>query len=251
MSDSRGISTYSTINDDTASTLNDIYLYLGKRTFSFDTAIDTELRASTSCALQFGTQKNLQKGDVIAQSCFLDPHYCPIKALVRLVLRHWQYFASKNISFDGSIPLAPFQLENKQLKIKAAAVTDHIRDAACACFDDIGIDLDELTAQSLRVGGAMALLYTNYDNDQIKLLGRQHLDAMMWYLHYEAQPNLQQFAQKIFNSCHYTFLTSNSVPSRYQFGFSHPRYHQHQIMVRTGTKTPEEVDGPRRLWQQP
>ena len=106
--DSRGISTYSTINDDTASTLNDIYLYLGKRTFSFDTAIDTELRASTSCALQFGTQKNLQKGDVIAQSCFLDPHYCPIKALVRLVLRHWQYFASKNISFDGSIPLAPF-----------------------------------------------------------------------------------------------------------------------------------------------
>ena len=71
-----------TTTDNTAFTLNDVYLYLGKRKLSLATATDTELRAAASRALHFTTQKNLRKGDVIAQSCSLDPQCCPVKALV-------------------------------------------------------------------------------------------------------------------------------------------------------------------------
>ena len=71
-----------TTSDDTAFTLNDVYLYLGKQKLSLAMATDTELGAATSCALHFTTQNNLQKGEVIAQSCSLDSQCCPVKALV-------------------------------------------------------------------------------------------------------------------------------------------------------------------------
>ena len=70
----------------------------------------------------------------------------------------------------------------------------------------------------------MALLCAEFDSDQIKLLGRWHSDAMIRYLHQEAQHILQQISYKMFNSGRYTFLTTNYVPSRYQLGFSYPCY---------------------------
>ena len=152
---------------------------------------------------------------MIAQSCSLDPQCCPVKALVRLILRHWQHFVLNNVPFDESVPLASFYFNNKRLRIKSTKVTKHIRQAATVLFDDTGIDPLELTAQSLRARSAMALLCAHCDTDQIKLLGRWHLDAMMRYLHQEAQPVLLQLARKIFNSGRYTFLTIDSVPVRY------------------------------------
>ena len=132
---------------------------------------------------------------MIAQSCSLDPQCCPVKALVKLILRHWRHFALKNVPFDGSVPLASFYFNNKRLRIKANTVTQHIRQAAVALFDDTGIDPSKLTARSLQAGGAMALLCAHCDTDQIKLLGQWHSDTMMRYLHQEAQPVLQQLAQ--------------------------------------------------------
>ena len=204
-----------TTSDDAAFTLNDVYLYLGKRKLSLATASDTELRAATSCALHFTTQKNLRKGDVIAQSCSSDPRCCPVKALVRIVLRHRAHFTHKNIPFDGTVPLASYYFNNRRLRIKSVTVTEHIREAARACFADTGINAEDLTARSLRAGGAMALLCGRCSADQIKLIGRWHSDAMMRYLHQEAQPVLQQLAKKMFNNGSYTFLTTDSVPSRY------------------------------------
>ena len=112
-----------------------------------------------------------------------------------MILRHRLHFASKNLPFDGSVTLASFYFNNKGLRIKSTTVTQHIRAAATALFDDTGIDPAELTAQSLRAGGAMALLCAHCDTDKIKLLSRWHWDAMMRYLHQEAQPVLQQLAQ--------------------------------------------------------
>ena len=68
--------------DDAAFSLNDVYLYLGKRKLPLATTTDAELKASTSCALHFTTQKNLCKGDVIAQSSSHHSRCCPVKALV-------------------------------------------------------------------------------------------------------------------------------------------------------------------------
>ena len=111
--------------------------------------------------------------------------------MVRLVLLHRNCFASKSILFDGSVLLVSFYFKNKWLRIKSKNVTDHIRHAARACFDNTGINPEELTARSLQAGGAMALLCAEFDSDQIKLLGRWHSDAMIRYLHQEAQHILQ------------------------------------------------------------
>ena len=199
--------------DDAAFSLNDVYLYLGKRKLPLATATDAELKASTSCALHFTTQKNLRKGDVIAQSSSHHSRCCPVKALVRLVLRHREHFRSKNIPFDGTVQLASYYSNNRRLRIRSEAVTVHIKEAARASFHTTGISATDLTARSLRAGGAMALLCGHCDSDTIKLLGRWHSDAMMRYLHQEAQPVLQQLAKKMFNSGRYTFLTTDSVPS--------------------------------------
>ena len=61
----------------------------------------------------------------------------------------------------------------------------------------------------------MALLCAHCNTDQIKLLGQWHSDAMIRYLHQEAQPVLQRLAQKMFKSGRYTFLTTDSVPAMY------------------------------------
>ena len=68
--------------DDVTFILDNVYLYLGKRKLFLATATDNELGAAISCVLYFTTQKNLQKGNVIAQSCSLHKHFCPVKALV-------------------------------------------------------------------------------------------------------------------------------------------------------------------------
>ena len=93
-------------SDNAAFFLNDVYLYLGKRKLPLATAMYTELKAITSCALHFTTQKNLQKGADITQSLSYNFHCYPIEALVRMVLRHMAYFASHNIPFDSRHALA-------------------------------------------------------------------------------------------------------------------------------------------------
>ena len=60
-----------TTSNDAAFTLDNVYLYLGKRKLSLATATDGELRAVTSCAPNFKTKKNLRKRDVIAQCLVL------------------------------------------------------------------------------------------------------------------------------------------------------------------------------------
>ena len=45
--------------DGDACSLNDIYVYLGRIKIPLATATDAELKAATSCALHFTTQKNL------------------------------------------------------------------------------------------------------------------------------------------------------------------------------------------------
>ena len=70
-----------TTTDDTALPLT-MFTYNLVKNLSLAMAMDNEVRVAMYCALYFTTQKNLQKGDVIAQSCSLDQDCCPVKALV-------------------------------------------------------------------------------------------------------------------------------------------------------------------------
>ena len=58
----------------------------------------------------------------------------------------------------------------------------------------------------------MALLCGRCDRDIIMLVGRWHSDAMMRYLHQDAQPIMQKLAVKMFNNGTYSFHPSETVP---------------------------------------
>ena len=85
--------------------------------------------------------------------------------------------------------------------------------SANLCFDSTGLSRDDVSAQSLRAGGAMALLCGQVDKDDIMLLSRWHSDAMMQYLHQDCRPVMQKMAQKMYNNGAYSFLpTRTTVP---------------------------------------
>ena len=67
-------------------------------------------------------------------------------------------------------------------------------------FHVTGLAPQEISARSLRAGGAMALLCGNVDFDLIKMLGRWHSDAMMRCLFVQAQPVMKKFAVAVFNN---------------------------------------------------
>jgi hypothetical protein len=79
-------------------------------------------------------------------------------------------------------------------------------------FHRTGISPDEVSACSLRAGGAMALLCGKVDNNLIQMLGRWHSDAMILYLHMQAQPIVQHFSEIMYNNGTYSFLPDETFP---------------------------------------
>jgi hypothetical protein len=80
-------------------------------------------------------------------------------------------------------PLAAYYRNGRLVPIKAKDVTDVLHLTMTMNLHRTGISADEASAQSLRAGGAMALLSGHMDMDHIRMLGRWHSDAMMRYLH--------------------------------------------------------------------
>ena len=75
------------------------------------------------------------------------------------------------------------------------------------------INPKELSARSLRAGGAMALLTGGVDHDVIKLLGCWKSDTMMDYLHQQSLPVFRRLASLMFNNGRHSFLPEETVPS--------------------------------------
>jgi methylphosphotriester-DNA--protein-cysteine methyltransferase len=54
--------------------------------------------------------------------------------------------------------------------------------------------------------------YSKVDMNFIQILGRWRSDAMIRYLHMQAQPIVQHFAAKMYNNGNYSFLPDETVP---------------------------------------
>jgi hypothetical protein len=52
----------------------------------------------------------------------------------------------------------------------------------------------------------MALFNSNVDSDTIRLIGRWQSDAMLRYLHLQAQPVMQGFASRMLQGGDYVFV---------------------------------------------
>ena len=193
-------------------TLDNVYCYIRQRKLNISTASYAELSTATSVRLHFDTQKNQRRGDVLAHARSNHSLCCPVLALTRLIWSHRCWFSRTATPFDGLVRLASYYRNDTRVHIRAGDLTSQIRFAARHLYPTTGIDPSALTARSCRAGGAMALLMSCCDKNQMQLLGRWHSDCMFQYLHQEAEPVLQHLSQRMFNDGNYSFLPTAMVP---------------------------------------
>ena len=193
-------------SDTTPFTLGDVQLFVGQRRLNLDTASDSELLLARSASLTFTTQKNGVPNEVIKLGRSGHPFCCPTLAIIRRVI----HLRSSNA--PPSTPLARAYFSTGTRSVTPALITKILRDAVKYLGTDLGFLPEEVSARSLRAGGAMALLVSKVDPDMIQLLGRWRSDEMFRYLHLTAEPITKDFARRMLTA-DYTITPGQLVPS--------------------------------------
>jgi hypothetical protein len=197
-----------TTSDDAPFRLQDVHLYIGGRKLDSTTSSLAELDAATSVSYKFTTRKNGIRDGKLVQGRSGSGLCCPIKATGRQIKYHQLYKSKPNV------PIASYYLTSRRtaIKPKDTVEVDVLRQAMAANYHQMGVHASEISARSLRTGRAMAMLFGKIDINSIIMMGRWHSDAIMWYLHVQAQPNIGNYAAKMFNEGTYTFQPDETNP---------------------------------------
>ena len=194
-----------TSSNTTPFTLRDIQLFIGRQRVPLSTCSDPTLEATTFGTLEFTTQKNGVKGEVIGLGN-TPSFFCPVKALQRRV----HHLRSNNAPL--STPIASYFLGDQWLRVNPSQITDALRATVATCdSSQLGFLPSDVSARSLRAAGAMALLCAQVDTDVIRLIGRWRSDEMLRYLHVQAEPVMRGFAPRMLNA-EFTLLPNSDVP---------------------------------------
>lgn len=185
--------------------LQDVQLFIGTRRIPL-TAPPSDLLAVTHASLTFSSQKNGVRGEILHHGRSGHLHACPVAAIVRRVMHLQLHHA------PPTTPLATYFQHHQAYPITAADISSALRLSCTAIGPSLGFLPSDVSARSLRAGGAMALLCANVDTDIIRLLGRWHSDAMMRYLHLQAQPVMQGFASRMLTASTYNLHPGPSMP---------------------------------------
>mmetsp|Transcript_39571 Transcript_39571/g.114535 ORF Transcript_39571/g.114535 Transcript_39571/m.114535 type:complete len:260 (-) Transcript_39571:418-1197(-) len=188
--------------------LRDVTLYLGTQRLHTMTAPLAHLQAATFVTLEFTTQKNAVRGEVIGLSCSGDPYFCPVAAACRRVLHLRTHHAAP------TQPLASYcQAPSTHFtRITPSDLTQVLRLATTLLGPTHGFLPHHVSARSLRASGAMALLCADVDTDRIRLIGRWRSDEMLRYLHVQAEPVMRNLSPRMLLGGHFSLLPNNAVP---------------------------------------
>jgi len=178
-------------SDTTPFTLQDVQLFIGVYRLNLVTASEAEIHLATFGTLTFTTQKNGVKGEVIGLGRSHHSQLCPVKILIERVIHLRRHNA------PPSTPLATFYNADGLHKVKPSDITDVLRAACRILGPALGLAPGDISARSLRAGGAMALLIAKVDTDIIQLIGRWQSDVMLHYLTTQAEPVMRDFAQRM------------------------------------------------------
>ena len=192
-------------SDTTPFTFGDVQIFNGPRRLDLSSATEEELLRATSASLTFTTQKNGVPGEVIRLGRTGDPFCCPTLAIIRRVLHLRAHGAPL------STPLARAFTTAGPRSVTPSNISHHLRTAVQSLGTDLGFLPTDVSARSLRAGGAMALLVSKVDTDIIQLLGRWRSDAMFRYLHLQAEPITKDFARRMFQA-DYNLVPGQLVP---------------------------------------
>jgi hypothetical protein len=183
----------------------DVHFIVNQRRLRWDTCSDAELDSTTFVALEFTTQKNGTKGELVGLSCSGCPILCPVKALVRRI-KHF-----RRLRAPGTTPIYAYHNGSAWFHVTPALITASLRIAVTAMGPTLGFAPDDISARSLRSGGAMALLCAEVDTDKIRLLGRWRSDEMLRYLHIQAYPLTATFAHQMLLHGNFALIPNNPL----------------------------------------
>lgn len=197
-----------TANDDTPFRLQDIQLLIGERRLDLLHATEADLWRATSVSLTFTTQKNGVRGEIVNHGLSGHDLLCPVRSTIRRVLHLRQHDVAPTTI------LATY-VTTRHKQVQAADVTKLLKHAATTQGAAYGYSPDDISARSLRAGGAMALFNSNVDKDTIQLIGRWQSDAMLRYLHLQAQPVMQGFSRRMLVGGDYRFHANSMLVPLY------------------------------------
>ena len=184
----------------------DAQLYIGSQRLCKNTANANQLLSATFVTLEFTTQKNGRKGEVVGLSRSKDPHLCPILSTARRII-HLRDHQAPPIT-----PLATYFHRNTPTELCASDISTALKRAVTYLGPSLGFTAKQVSARSMRASGAMALYHSKVDALTIRLIGRWNSDAMMEYLHLQSEPAMRGFSEKMVNYGEYHLHPNVLVP---------------------------------------
>jgi hypothetical protein len=166
-----------------------------------------QIRQATYSAITFDDQKNRMKGETIAHGRTFHHLACPTAALMCRVLHLRANNAAPNT------PLLSLSCQGTWRTLKTHNLTQMLKRSAAA-LPSLNYDSKDVTARSLRHGGAMALLLGGTAKDTMKLVGRWRSEAIFRYLHSQALPLIAPLASTMLQ--HGVFTLMPGVSRRWQ-----------------------------------
>jgi len=183
--------------------LCDAHLLINSRRLDPYTATEFDLSCVNYVALEFTTQKNGVRGELVGLGRSGHPSWCPVQALLNRV-RHLRLHRAPTHT-----PLYSFFDQSWQ-HITTTILTHYLRQAIITLGTTYGIASGEVSVRSLRSSGAMSLLCARVDTDMIRLLGRWRSDEMLRYLHVQTFPLVAPLASQMLH--HGTFTMIPNIP---------------------------------------
>jgi hypothetical protein len=187
--------------------LRDAKFFLGNLPLDSTVATPDQLLGASFLTLEFTTQKNSVRGEVIGLGRSGDPHFCPVTAAARRILH------LRSAAAPPTQPLASYVDPRTQLlkRITPPELTALLRLSTTILGPQFGFLPKDISARSLRAAGAMALLCANVDSDRIRLLGRWRSDEMLRYLHVQAEPIMRHFSSQMLSGGNFTLLPNQEA----------------------------------------
>ena len=96
--------------------------------------------------------------------------------------------------------------------ITPTMITKVLKGAVSLGEDNLGFLPKDVSAWSLQVAGAIALLCSGIDTDIIRLIGRWRSDKMLHYVHLQAEPLMRGFSKRMVTHGNYSMLSGQRVP---------------------------------------
>jgi len=180
--------------------LKNIKLYIHGRQLHPLQAPVWELEAADFVGMEFDTQKNGVRGEVIGLGRSGDAFFCPVLALTRRVL----HLRLNNANLNT--PIYVYFHNTQQFHVNTKHLTTLLRTTVASFGAHFGVHPNDISVRSLRSSGAMALLCANVDTDKIRLLGRWRSDEMLRYLHVQAIPVVAPIASAMLRHGQFSLL---------------------------------------------